>query len=662
MWDKNAKPDFRSYIQTHVVVGDGAMATLLHQNGIPVRTCYEELCLTHPVWVEDVHKAYIAAGANLIQTNTFSAHRAGLSRYGLEDSVGVINQTAAQIALRAADGQAFVFGTVGSILGLRPHEFLLSAERRSELAAQFEEQVKALVQEPIDGILLETFADVSEMLVAIDTVRKVTALPIIANLSPETASVTRDGERIERAFERMEAAGADVVGLNCRLGPSGILRSYEGLPKSGAHLYGAVPNAGLLQVVDGDYSFTGSTKYFADIAAQLLERGVRFLGGCCGTTPEHIRNLADRVLNHSAVGPNHAPVLPGKAHTQAESDRFASGSTGASTAEAAKAIDAATPTPTEHLGHVVPRVGETIVDRVRNKVTVIVELDPPRTLDIGRYLTGAAHLHEAGADFITLADNSLGTVRVSNMALAALLKDKGIEPLVHVACRDRNLIGQQSHLMGLNVLDIHHILLVTGDPSKFGDLPGATSVFDVSSTELTKMVKRLNAGLAFSGQTLKHPSQFVVGTSFNPHVLNFDKAIERLKRKVEAGADYVMTQPVFDQAMFERIHRATKDLAAPMFVGVMPLVSDRNAKFLHNEVPGIQIPDDIMQRMQNAPSEEAYAEGLSIAKELIDEALNYFNGIYLVTPFLRYELTEHLTAYIRSQEAKRLVASADHSA
>ncbi|WP_231493471.1 methylenetetrahydrofolate reductase [Alicyclobacillus macrosporangiidus] len=278
-----------------------------------------------------------------------------------------------------------------------------------------------------------------------------------------------------------------------------------------------------------------------------------------------------------------------------------------------------------------------------------MELDPPRTLDVRRYLEGALALQRAGADAITLADNSLGQVRVSNMAVASLLKQAGVEPLVHVTCRDRNLIGQQSHLMGLHVLGIHHVLLVTGDPSRFGDLPGATSVYDVSSIELTKMVKRLNQGIAFSGQPMKHPSRFVVGTSFNPHVANFEKAIDRLRRKLDAGADFVMTQPVFDMRMFERIARAAEPFGVPVFAGVMPLTSARNARFLHHEVPGIRIPDEILGRMEAASPEAAAEEGLSIAETLLDEAMRCFNGIYLVTPFLRYDLTVRLVQFVRAR-------------
>lgn len=649
------KPDFRTYIQHHVVIGDGAMATFLHQSGVPVRTCYEELCLSNPQLVEDVHRAYVAAGATLLQTNTFSAHRAGLGRYGLMDLVQELNQRAAQIALRTARGKAFVFGTIGSIDGLHPYRERAGLLEEVSLPEQFIEQAQALLLEPIDGLLLESFADLEEMLVALDAVRTLTEMPIIANLSPVTVGVTRDGVPVAEAFRQMRAHGADVVGLNCRLGPSGILRTYEGVQIRPEDGYAAVPNAGLLHVVEGDYSYTGSTDYFAEVAEDLVHHGVHLIGGCCGTTPEHVRKVASRLAQVESRSGGDTGIDQG---TPAQVKT-------AHTAHKAETTETKPPQPQTTMPIAETNAQEqsltqSLVDRVTRQTTVIVELDPPRTLDVEKYMQGARALRDAGVDFVTLADNSLGHVRVSNMALASLLKQENIEPLVHVTCRDRNLIGQQSHLMGLHVLDIHHILLVTGDPSKFGDLPGATSVYDTSSIELTKMVKRLNGGTAFSGQPLAQPSTFVVGTSFNPHVLHFGKAVDRLRRKIAAGADYVMTQPMFDVNMFKDIHDATKDLNVPIFAGIMPLVSERNAQFLHNEVPGIQIPELVLQRMNGTSKEQGLQEGLIIAEELIDAAMQYFKGIYLITPFLRYDLTVRLTKYIRTQEAKR-TAEETHS-
>jgi methionine synthase I (cobalamin-dependent)/5,10-methylenetetrahydrofolate reductase len=701
----NLQPaDLLGTLRVRPLIGDGAMATLLHQSGVPIRTCFESLCLTRPELVCDVHRAYISAGADVIQTNTFSGHRLGLARYGLQAQVEEINRAAVRIAREAAEvardadvtpRRVFVLGTMGSTAdlgtadGLHAHEIdtrdsrwdthrLRSAPDRtvdtsaSGLRALYEEQATALLAEGVDGILLETFPDLDEMLLAIETVRSLTPLPIVANLSPDAIGVTRDGHALDEAFAAMRQAGADVVGLNCRLGLSGILRSYEELALNPRLIYAAVPNGGMLHLVEGDYSFTGSTDYFADILTKLVQRGVSFVGGCCGTTPEHIRALAQRLQSNEGVAASWVDSPTDRQTGRADQTTGpASGISASHLTDAGGYRVTVQPSVTDRDQAEVVRVRgvlatrdarrprgfdplhDSLVHRARRQVTVIVELDPPRTLSVSRYLEGARQLTAAGADAITIADNSLGTVRVSNMAIASLLKAEGIEPLVHVTCRDRNLIGQQSHLMGLHVLGIHHILLVTGDPSRFGDLPGATSVYDVSSIELTKMVKRLNEGIAFSGQPLKQPSRFVVGTSFNPHVLHFDKAIDRLRRKLDAGADFVMTQPMFDPRMFERIARATEEFGVPVFVGVMPLTSARNAQFLHNEVPGIHIPEHVLERMNAAPSEAAAAEGLRIAEALIAEALHHFNGIYLITPFLRYELTVQLTEFIRTAEGAR---------
>lgn len=647
MTEARQTKDLRSHLRSEWVVGDGAMATMLHQSGVPVRACYEELNVTMPALVRDVHKAYIDAGASVIQTNTFSAHRAGLRRYGLERRVLDINRAAAEVAKAAAGENAYVLGTIGSTEDLGMSSLHLPEYRRS-LEAVYEEQATALLAESVDGILLETFADLEEMIIALEVVRACTHLPILANLSPDAIGVTRDGYAISEAFAAMRKSGADGVGLNCRLGLAGILRTYEKLPLKDGEVYAAVPNAGLLHLVDGDYAYTANADYFADMGFQLVQCGVKFVGGCCGTTPEHIRRLVNRLNG-----------CPQSAESEGQLDDEVTGPTGPrpqpARQRAAQVVDrgrAAYPA-----GHHHSNADGDLLEQVAREVTVIVELDPPKTLDVARYLEGAKALQEAGADFITLADNSLGTVRVSNMALASILQGMGIQPLVHVTCRDRNLIGQQSHLMGLHVLGIQHILLVTGDPSRFGDLPGATSVYDVSSIDLTKMVQRLNSGVAFSGQSLKQPASFVVGTSFNPNVTHFAKAADRLRRKVAAGADYVMTQPIFEERVFESVALLGEEIGVPVFAGVIPLVSARNANFLHNEVPGIQIPAGILERMAQAPADTVRRVGLQIAEELVDMATGYFRGLYLITPFLQFDLTAHLTQYAHELGEKKQSAS-----
>jgi 5,10-methylenetetrahydrofolate reductase len=294
-----------------------------------------------------------------------------------------------------------------------------------------------------------------------------------------------------------------------------------------------------------------------------------------------------------------------------------------------------------------------LVDLVKERHVVIVELDPPRDLNIEKFMKGSVALHEAGADAITLADNSLAVTRMSNLALGSLMKERyGIRPLIHIACRDRNLIGTQSHMMGLDALGIDHVLAVTGDPAKFGDLPGSSSVYDISSFDMIRMIKKMNEGIAFSGKAFKQHSNFVVGAAFNPNVKHLDKAIQRLEKKIEAGADYIMTQPVYDVALIREIAEKTKHISVPIFIGIMPLASGRNAEYLHNEVPGIQLSDAVRSRMSGLEGEEGRQAGCAIAKELIDEAVQHFNGIYLITPFLFYEMSVDLTKYVQRITSK----------
>lgn len=296
---------------------------------------------------------------------------------------------------------------------------------------------------------------------------------------------------------------------------------------------------------------------------------------------------------------------------------------------------------------------QTVIEKVRQDRTIICEFDTPRDLDISQFVEGSKQLHRAGVDAITMADNSLAVSRVSNLALGAILKNQlGIEPLVHVTCRDRNLLGQQSHMMGLHVLGIHQILIVSGDPPKMGDLSTSKPVFDVTSFELIRKVKKLNQGVAFSGRELKHHAKFVVGAAFNPHVRKIELAVQRLEKKIEAGADFVMTQPVYDSAGIEKIYEATAHLPVPVFIGIMPITSLQNAFFLHNEVPGIKIPDPIFERMEQVESKkQQQAEGIALTKELLDVACEKFNGIYLITPFDYWQMSEELISYVRQKDS-----------
>ncbi|MDF2683075.1 MAG: putative 5,10-methylenetetrahydrofolate reductase [Brevibacillus sp.] len=620
-----SKKNLREYLQDHLLIGDGAMATQLHRLGVPVGVSFEELCLSNPKLVQEVHNSYYDAGARLLETNTYSANRDSLSRYGMEHKVARINRLAVKIARESAKGDAYVAGSIGSILAGRVRKKVLD-----EYRDQYEEQAIALLHAGVDGIILETFLDLEELLLALEVIRPLTDAPLIAQLATLEVGRTRDGYSLSEAFGQLKTAGADIIGLNCRLGPAEILRSFENAMVPDGALLSAFPNAGRLGLTDGEYAFKSTPDYFAMSALRLREQGIRLLGGCCGTTPAHVKAMADALEDLEPQARINPTVTSG--------DR-----------------------PHISVTNVRDQGKPSIVERVKTETTVIVEFDPPRDLDADAFLDGCCELHRAGADAITLADNSLATVRMSNMALGALMKSRhGIDPLLHIACRDRNLIGQQSHLMGLHALGIDQILVITGDPSRFGDLPGATSVFDVTSFDLIRMVKQLNEGVSFAGRPLKQKAQFIVGAAFNPNVRKIDAAIARLEKKVEAGADYIMTQPVYDAESIKLVYEATKHIGIPVFIGIMPLTSSRNAEFLHNEVPGIKLSAEALERMKKVQGEAARQEGIKMAKELLDTAVQYFNGIYLITPFNYSSMAAELVQYVRQQSALVKTANTIH--
>jgi homocysteine S-methyltransferase len=379
----------------------------------------------------------------------------------------------------------------------------------------------------------------------------------------------------------------------------------------------AFPNAGSPVYIDGRFFYAATPEYFSGSAIRLRDQGVRLIGGCCGTTPEHIRSIAQALKDQQAA--------TSKKVVRIEVSR--------PTVQAAQL-----PTPPQ---------APTIVELVRQRVTTIVELDPPRNLDFSAIVRGAQALKDAGADAITMADNSLAVTRISNMAIGQIVKQEvGLRPFLHISCRDSNLVGMQSHLLGLHALGIDHVLAVTGDPVKFGDQPGAGNVYDISSFELIRLIKQMNEGLAFSGRPLGGKTNFTVAAAFDPNGDYLDRRIKRLEKKIDAGADMIMTQPIFDPRQAKQLYAATKHLDFPIFLGVMPLVSTGNTEFLHNEVPGFVVTDDARARMARfGRGKKARREGIAIAREIMDAVLEYFNGLYLITAFNRYPMTVELTRH-----------------
>ncbi|WP_127584339.1 bifunctional homocysteine S-methyltransferase/methylenetetrahydrofolate reductase [Paenibacillus koleovorans] len=613
------KMEFKTALSNRVLAGDGAMGTYLYQLGFTVGASYEEFNLLNPEAISGVHRRYYDAGARVIETNTFSANREKLSKFGLEHEVKAINRAGAAIARQAVGADAYVVGAIGSIRG---------GGRRTIpgklLQEQFREQLEGLLEAGVDGILLETFYELEEMEIALQTVLQLDgSLPVICQFASESSGGTRDGILYADAFLRLREAGAAAIGFNCHSGPNGVARNLEQLPAGIGLPLSVFPNAGLPSYVDGQYVYGSTPEYFAENALKFAALGARIIGGCCGTTPEHIAAIAGALQSFTpdTVSEAAAEVRPTVAVEVAAKPK-------------AVAPEAAADEPS-------------LLEMVRERHTVMVEWDTPRDLDITRFMEGAEALRNAHVDFITMADNAVAMTRMSNLPLGMLVKERfGMRPLLHIACRDRNMIGTQSHLMGLHAVGMNHVLVITGDPSKFGDQPGASSVYDMTSFEMIRLIKQLNEGMAFSGKPLKQKSSFVVGAAFNPNVKHLDKAVQRLEKKIEAGADYIMTQPVYDARLIERIHESTKHLNVPIFLGFMPLVSGNNAEFLHNEVPGIVLSDEVRGRMAGLSGPEGRARGNEMMKELLDVALPLFKGIYLMTPMHFYGMCVDLTNYV----------------
>ncbi|MBD1380583.1 bifunctional homocysteine S-methyltransferase/methylenetetrahydrofolate reductase [Metabacillus arenae] len=604
--------NFLEEIQSRILIADGAMGTLLYSHGID--RCFEELNLSQPEQIKSIHEAYIKAGSDVIQTNTYGANYLKLSRYGLEDDIKKINETAVHLAKQAAADNRFVFGTIGGI-----RSFKKSAYSIEDLKRNFREQLYLLLNSNVDGILLETYYDFEEITNVLKIARKETNKPIIANVSLHETGVLQDGTSLKSGLGHLADLGADVVGINCRLGPYHMIQSLEKVPLLDNAYLSVYPNGSLPGLEEGQVTYAADVSYFTQSALEFRKQGASLIGGCCGTTPKHIEAISKAVA--------HLPPITEK---QVKNER-----------EVIPVLDRE------------QRKYEPLQSIVKEKRSIIVELDPPKKLGIKKFMQGAEALKNVGIDALTLADNSLASPRISNVACGSLVKDKiDLRSLIHITCRDRNLIGLQSHLMGLHTLGLTDVLAVTGDPSKIGDFPGATSVYDLSSFDLISLIKQFNEGLSYSGKPLGEKTDFSVAAAFNPNVRHLDKAVKRLEKKIACGADYFISQPIYSEEQIYQVYKETKNLEAPLYIGIMPLTGTRNAEFIHNEIPGIKLSDSIRAAMLKAgeDKEKARSEGLAIAKSLIDAAYDLFNGIYLITPFLQYELTVELSTYIQQKE------------
>lgn len=600
---------FLNKLQNNVLVADGAIGTIFYSEGLD--TCPEAYNLTHPEKVEHIHRSYIEAGADVIQTNTYGANFEKLKAFGLEHKVKEIHKAAVQIAKKAANEDTFILGTVGGFRGVKQDDLSLSS-----IQYHTEHQIDTLVDEGVDALLFETYYDLEELKGIVISTKRKHHIPIIAQLTASNTNYLVDGTPINDALKQLVECGADIVGLNCHHGPHHMQRSFSHIELPDKAFLSCYPNASLLDIENSEFKYSDNAKYFGDVAQELINEGVRLIGGCCGTTPEHIRYIKTSVKNLRPV--THKNVIPINKKVNRKKDL---------------------------------NFKQSLTSKVKQGPTVIVELDTPKHLDTDQFFNNIGKLDDADIDAVTLADNSLATVRVSNIAAASIIKQRfNIEPLVHITCRDRNLIGLQSHLLGLSLIGVNEILAITGDPSKVGHLPGATNVYDVNSKGLTEIALRFNQGINTDGDALKKHTNFNIAGAFDPNVRKLDGAVKRLEKKVASGMSYFITQPVYSKEKIKQVYEATKHLNTPFFIGIMPIASYNNALFLHNEVPGIKMSEDVLNQFKAVKDDKEKTKELSLrlSKELIDTVHEYFNGLYIITPFQKVDYSLELAAYSKS--------------
>lgn len=600
--------NFLEMLKDGVVLFDGAMGTMLYERGIFINRCFDEANLSNPSLVEKIHKEYIDAGADVIETNTFGANRFKLKLHGFDDRLGEINRSGVEIARKASAGRVLVAGAIGP-LGIKIEPW--GPTSNEEAVGAFREQADALLEGGVDLIVLETFADLNEMHQAILAVRAAGSTPIVAQMTLQNDGLGMYGTEPGEFAGRLAEWGADVIGVNCSVGPKVMLEAVEKMTGAVDMYVSAQPNAGIPQNIEGRNIYLVSPEYLAEYARRFVQVGVRAVGGCCGTTPLHIRAIRDALRSVRPVRRVHAVRL--KPEEVKEEHVGAAPTAGKSSLSA--------------------KIGE-------GKTVCLVELVPPRGCDPSAVIAAAEGLSDEGVDAINIPDSPRATSRMSSLALAVLIEQQvGIETVLHYCCRDRNILGMQSDLLGAHALGLRNILLVTGDPIRTGDYPDATAVFDIDSIGLTNVVRGLNCGRDIGGRHLRIPTSFHIGVGVNPGAVNFEEEIRRFYWKIDAGAEFAVTQPVFDMALFERFLEETKTMRIPIIAGIWPLSSYKNAEFMNNELPGVTVPDEICRRMQDAGSGElAMREGVAIAAGLVRQLLPHIDGVQISAPFNRYNL------------------------
>ncbi len=599
--------DFIERLQKGPVLCDGAMGTLLYSKGIFINRCYDELNCSQPDLIRGIHHEYLQAGAEVIETNTFGGNAIRLARHGLAERVGDINLAGARLAKEAAKSfDAWVAGSVGP-MGIRIEP--LGKTSREEARGIFAEQIAALVEGGVDLLILETFGYMDELHQAILAAREINPkIPVVAQVTIDDDGNCLDGSSPETFGTRLTEWGVDVVGCNCSVGPVAMLSAIERVRRVTDRPLAAQPNAGMPRNVEGRNIYLASPEYMASYARKFVAAGVKLVGGCCGTTPDHTRTMKSNLRAGEAR--SRTSTFP---------------------------VSSAPPSPSEM--EVAPlekrsRMGAKIA---RGEFVTMVEVVPPKGTDVNKELEGARFLKSVGVDAINIPDSPRASARMSNQALSILTQQQvGIEAVLHYTCRDRNVLSIQSDLLGAAAIGIRNLICITGDPPKLGNYPDATAVFDVDAIGLINIVHNLNRGLDIGGNPIGTGTSFVIGVGANPGISNLDEEIRRFEYKVEAGGEYAVTQPVFDVALLENFLRRIEHCHIPVIAGIWPLVSVRNAEFMKNELR-VSVPDSIFTRMAAAPNAEAArAEGVQIAREMLLAIRDLVQGAQISAPFGKY--------------------------